>query len=134
MFIIRIGLVLFVIALFFPATPGEKEEAYRAISSLAHDIGTFCERNRSLCDNTHALASGIAQRLAMGAQIIGETLFGEGDVRRDSVPDRGYLEPPDRDRLSRAAPADPDGTRDYRRNTLKPSDLQAPWGGPDGSS
>jgi hypothetical protein len=134
MLIIRLGLVLFVIALFFPATPSEKEEAYQAISSLANDIGTFCQRNRSLCDNSRALADSIARRVAIGAQIVGEALFGNGETQRDGAPDRGYLDPPDRERIGRAAPDDAAQEGLYRRNTLRPSDFQVPWVGPDDAS
>jgi len=127
MSILRLAVLLFVIALFFPSTPEEKEQAYRGISNAVEQVSTFCVRNESLCENSKFVASAIYDRVKIGAEMLFEAARSqgeEGDVRERSRPEpvrRESTRRPDADRRPRLQRSS---------DTLRREDRTPSWRGP----
>lgn len=128
MFTLRLAIVLFIIALFFPSTPEEKQQVYRSVSSAVEDVQTFCVRNASLCDNVGYIASAVADRVYIGAQIVYEAAIGEPEVERQGDRERSYPARSE-DRPSRREQYDRRGS-EHSTNTLRRDDLSPEWRGP----
>lgn len=127
MFILRIALVLFVIALFLPSTPEEKQRASRGVSEAVEQVQTFCVRNAALCENVGSLTAAIMDRMRYGAELFYEAATGRSEPR-DAETDSSS-------RTERGSPRDRHSRGDLERSshTLRPDDLEPEWRGPDAS-
>jgi len=131
MSLLRLAVLLFVIALFFPSTPEEKRQAYEAISTAVEQVRTFCVRNAALCENSQIVASAIYDRVRIGAEILyeaaaGGTEPGAASPRVQPVPAR-Y----DHQRRTRVNERRSDQKRSS--DTLRTEDRAPSWRGPDTS-
>jgi len=127
MFILRIALVLFVIALFLPSTPEEKQRASQGVSQAVEQVQTFCVRNAGFCENMRYMAATVFDRMRYGAELIYEAAIGRRE-QDDAVRD-------DRSSTRRTQPRDRRSRREVERSshTLRPDDLEPEWRGPDAS-
>lgn len=127
MFLLRLAIVLFIIALFFPSTREEKEQVYNSVSSAAEQVQTFCVRNKVLCENVGTFVTAVANRVYIGAQIVYETAIGEPDAEPRWDRERPY--PSRLDGTSRRERYDRRG-EEHSSNTLHRDDLAPEWRGP----
>lgn len=128
MSILRLAVLLFVIALFLPSTPEEKEQAYRGITNAVEQVSTFCVRNASLCENSKFVASAIYDRVKIGAEMLFEAARSQGDDGAAS--ERRRPEPTYRE--SRRSPSEADRRSSLQRSsdTLRREDRAPSWRGP----
>jgi hypothetical protein len=131
MSILRLVVLLFVIALFFPSTPEEKEQAYRGISNAVEQVSTFCVRNQSLCENSKIVATAIYDRVKIGAEMLFEAAQSRGDDGAGTRPDRP--EATRRESLSRPPEAERRTSLQRSSDTLRREDRAPSWRGPGNS-
>lgn len=127
MSILRLAVLLFVIALFFPSTPEEKEQAYRGISNAVEQVSTFCVRNESLCENSKFVASAIYDRVKIGAEMLFEAARSQGE--EGAVRERARPEPVRRE-STRRPHADRRPRLQRSSDTLRREDRTPAWRGP----
>jgi len=131
MFLLRIAILLFIIALFLPSTPEEKQQVYRSVSSAVENVQTFCVRNASLCDDVQSIAGAVVNRIHMGAQLVYDAAMGveEEEPRWDGGrPYPSRIDGAPRREESRTRPEPARST-----NTLRRDDLDPAWRGPGAS-
>lgn len=128
MSILRLAVLLFVIALFFPSTPEEKDQAYRGISNAVEQVSTFCVRNESLCANSKFVASAIYDRVKIGAEMLFEAARSQGED--DAVREGSRPAPARRESTRRLPEADRRPRLQRSSDTLRREDRTPSWRGP----
>lgn len=128
----RLAIVLFIIALFLPSSPEEKQRVYQSVSDAVQKVSGFCERNATLCDNVGSFAGAVADRAYYGAEMVYEAAIGPPRQGQGAQsPTRPY-----------PSQFDPQPTRDNRRartqparstDTLRREDRAPAWRGPGAS-
>jgi len=131
MSILRLVVLLFVIALFFPSTPEEKDQAYRGISNAVEQVSTFCVRNESLCENSKFVAAAIYDRVKIGAEMLFEAARSQGE--EGAVRERSRPEAVRRDIPRRPPEADRRTSLQSSSDTLRREDRTPSWRGPGNS-
>ena len=98
-----------------PQSQGSAGEAFSAAQVAVADMQHFCERQRDACAVGSQVAFTLGQRAQAGAKILYEFLSEQFGDDRGAVASTGSVP------LPLAKPS---------QHTLRPSDLAAPWRGP----
>jgi len=132
MLILRLAIVLFIVTLFLPSSPEEKQQVYQSVSDAVQSLRTFCERNAKLCDNVGFVAGAVADRAYYGALIVYDAAMepqqkdGRGTDLQRAYPPQSQRRHRRDDEQARARPA-------RSRDTLRREDRAPEWRGPGAS-
>ena len=114
MFLIRTAFWLGIVVMLLPSDRQQQARFYSAAADVAHQMATFCDRNKTACEQGAVYWAGFQKKLEFGAKVAfdlaSERLLGaKGEVASASSTDRLPVEP--------------------ARNTLTPDDLAPAWRG-----
>jgi hypothetical protein len=142
MFFVRAAFWIFLILLLMPTNDKEKADFYTTASRTLSDLGSFCTRNRDVCDSTGAIFEGLLRKVRTTVDLLEDMVrpeppranAGPPPRRNESEhrPQRGA----NRDRWERSDGGERGGmiasTASRSQNTLRPDDMRPAWRGPGG--
>ena len=120
MFFIRIAFWLGLVVLLLPADERQQARLYGTASSTVERVTTFCDRNPKTCETGAEFWATFLKKAEFGVRLVRD-LAGAGGQADDEA--------------ARVQPAGARNRADPRatpsaRDTLRPSDLQPGWRGP----
>jgi hypothetical protein len=139
MFFVRAAFWIFLILLLMPSNDKEKADFYTAASRTLSDLGSFCTRNRDVCDSTGAIFEDLLRKVRNTVDMLEQMVQPDppranagAPARRNESEHRPYRGASiDRggggERAEMLAP-----TAHRSQHTLRPEDMRPAWRGPGG--
>ena len=139
MFFVRAAFWIFLILLLMPSNDKEKADFYTAASRTLSDLGSFCTRNRDVCDSTGAIFEDLLRKVRNTVDMLEQMVQPDPPRANAGAPPRRNES---EHRPYRGASGDRGGggersemlapTVHRSQHTLRQEDMRPAWRGPGG--